>query len=232
MPETTNMFPLSIYQDKLEIDADYKNRLVDEVLEMGNYGVNKYPGNAWTGDVHAFDLLHREESFQKLFQSFSKPLLGYVEHLGVNPQKIDLYYTRSWATISRQNENIAPHSHFQSHISLVYYLKKPTNTGGIIFAHKNPPNEFSPGLFHVQMLKNGVLSKDTVFNCKTALMDPKEDDVFIFPSKTEHGTQNNQSPDLRISITSDIVVTLRESQNVEFLMPNVDQWQKITESMH
>ncbi len=228
MPEITNMFPLSIYKDKLEIEAEYKNRLVDEILEMGNYDANKKLGVAWTGDVHAIDCLHGAELFQKLFQSFSKVLLGYVEHLGINPQKIDLYYTRSWATIARQNESITPHSHVQSHISLAYYLKKPANTGGIIFSHDNPPNEFSPSLFHIQMLKSGVLNKDSPLNCKSVLIDPEEDDMLIFPSKTKHGTQDNQTQDLRISISSDIVVTLREPQNVEFLMPNVNQWQKIT----
>ena len=221
------MFPLSIYKDKLEFEADYKNRLVDEILEMGNYDNKKGSGKAWTGDVHAFDHLHGEELFQKLFQSFAKPLLGYVEYLGVNPQKINLYYTRSWATISRPQENISRHSHVQSHISLVYYLKKPANTGGIIFSQDSPPNEFSPELFHIQMSQSGVLNKNNAFNCKSVLIDPKEDDVFIFPSKTRHGTQDNQTQDLRISISSDIVVTLTESQTVEFLMPSVDQWQKI-----
>ncbi|MHC4708230.1 MAG: putative 2OG-Fe(II) oxygenase [Planctomycetota bacterium] len=228
MPKVTNMFPLSIYQDRLEIDADYRSRLIDEIIEMGNHDANKKLGFSWTGDVHAIDCIHREELFQKLFQGFSKTLLGYVENLGISPQKIDLYYTRSWATISRENESIAPHAHVQSHISLVYYLKKPANTGGIIFSHDSPPNEFSPSLFHIQMLKSGVLTKDSPLNCKSVLIDPIEGDIIVFPSKTRHGTQDNQTQDLRISISSDIVVTLREAQNVEFLMPNVDQWQRIT----
>lgn len=228
MPEISNLFPLSIYKERLEIDADYKNRLVDEILEMGNYDVEKKPGSAWTGDVHALDSLHNEEFFQKLFQSFSKPLLGYLDHLGIDPQKIDLYFTRSWATISRHNEKIGRHSHVESHISLVYYLKKPANAGMIVFGQTNPPNEFSPHLFHAQVMECGIKYKNTIFNSDSALVDPNEGDLFIFPSKTQHGTTRNETSDIRISVTSDIVATLREPQHIEVLMPRVDQWRKIT----
>jgi uncharacterized protein (TIGR02466 family) len=227
MPKITNMFPLSIYNDTVEIEEHYKRQLVNEILEMGNYDIKKSPDIAWTGDVHAFDFLHREKLFERLFRSFSKPLFGYVEHIGVDPQKIDLYYTRSWATISSQHQNIPVHTHVQSHISAVYYLVKPANSGGIVFSHINPPNEFSPNLFNSQMFENKILKKDNVFNAKGAFLDPQEGEIFIFPSKTRHETQNNKTQDMRISIAIDIVVTLREQSTVEFLMPSIDKWGKI-----
>jgi uncharacterized protein (TIGR02466 family) len=232
MPKITNMFPLSIYKDTVVIDNDYKEKLVNQILKMGNHDIKKSSDIAWTGDVHAFDFMHREELFQSLFDSFSKPLFGYVEHLGVDPQKIDLYYTRSWATISDQHQKIPAHSHVQSHISVAYYLLKPMNSGGIIFSHTNPPNEFSPNLFNSQMFENNVLLEDNVFNAKAALLDPQESEIFIFPSKTRHETQSNKTQNIRISIAADIVVTLREQTNVEFLMPNIDKWGKITLSPH
>ena len=232
MSKITNMFPLSIYKDKVQIDNDYKRQLVEKILEMGKYDIRKNPNIAWTGDVHAFEFLHRDELFQSLFRSFSKPLLEYIENLGVDPQKIDLFYTRSWPTISRQNQNIPAHSHVQSHISIAYYLLKPTNSGGIIFSHINPQNEFSPNLFNSQMFENNVLKEDNPFNAKAALLDPHESEIVIFPSKTRHQTQENTTPNARISISADIVVTLREQANVEFLMPNINQWGKITLSHH
>lgn len=227
MATVTNMFPLSIYKDKVEIESEYRTQLIDKVLEMGKHDKRKADNIAWTGDVHNFDVLHEDESFRELFRSFAKPLYGYIEHLGVDPEKIDLYYTRSWATISKENQNIPAHSHMQSHISIAYYLLKPKNSGDIIFSHVNPPNEFSPNLFNSQMFENKVLKEDNVFNAKAAYLDPDEGEILVFPSKTRHQTQENKTANLRISISSDIVVTLREQANVEFLMPNISRWGKV-----
>jgi uncharacterized protein (TIGR02466 family) len=189
MSKITNMFPLSIYKDKAEIEVDYKRKLIDKIFEMGKYDIRKSPNIAWTGDVHSFEFLHSDPSFQELFHSFAGPLLGYIEHIGIDPQKIDLYYTRSWATISKENQNIPAHSHMQSHISIAYYLLKPRNSGGIIFSHINPPNELSPNLFNSQMFENKVLKEDNAFNAKAAYLDPDEGEMLIFPSKTRHQTQ-------------------------------------------
>ena len=49
----------------------------------------------------------------------------------------------------------------------------------------------------------------------------------IFPSKTRHQTQENKTPNARMSMAADIVVTLREHANVEFLMPNIANWGKV-----
>jgi uncharacterized protein (TIGR02466 family) len=227
MSNVTNMFPLSIYKDQVKIESNYKARLIDKILEMGKYDLRKAPNIAWTGDVHNFDFLHEDELFRDLFRSFAVPLNGYIELLGIDPEKIDLYYTRSWATISKENQNIPAHSHMQSHISIAYYLQKAKNSGGIVFSHINPPNEFSPNLFNSQMFENKVLKEDSAFNAKAALLDPDEGEILIFPSKTRHQTQENRTQNVRISISADIVVTLREQANVEFLMPNVAKWGKV-----
>lgn len=232
MPEIVNMFPLSIYTDKVEIDSDYKNHLVKQILEMGKRNFNKRPGKAWTGDRNAFEFLHNEELFQRLFHSFSKPMFGYLEHLRVNPRKIDFYYTRSWATISGEHENILDHTHTQSHISLVYYLTKPKNSGGISFSDRDPPNEFVPNLFSAQMISHGIVKDQNVFNGRTVVLKPEEGQIVIFPSKITHATPDSQTSDVRISIAADIVVTLKEQTNVEFLMPNTENWKKFTFSPH
>ena len=227
MATVTNMFPLSIYKDKVEIESAYRSRLIDKVFEMGKYDNRKSPNIAWTGDVHNFDFLHEDEDFKALFRSLAAPIYGYVEHLGVDSDKIDLYYTRSWATISKQNQNIPAHSHMQSHISFAYYLLKPKNAGGILFSHTSPPNEFSPNLFNSQMFENKILKEDSAFNAKAAYLDPEEGEMLVFPSKTRHQTQENTTPDPRISISADIVVTLREQAKVEFLMPSIARWGRI-----
>ena len=50
--------------------------------------------------------------------------LFLINQLHPYENKIDLYMTRSWATVSMGKERISKHKHKQSHISFAYYLKK------------------------------------------------------------------------------------------------------------
>ncbi|MEM7225150.1 MAG: putative 2OG-Fe(II) oxygenase [Pseudomonadota bacterium] len=227
MADLINMFPLSVFRDRLEVDPAYRAELVDQILAMEGSELLKQPGKAWTGDVNGFEFLHRRESFKALFESFSAPLAGYLSRLAIDPAKVDLYYTRAWATIARQRENIAPHVHPQSQISLVYYLKKPPGSGGLVFLDDDPPNELTGGLFNSQMFDRKVLVKRDIVNMKQGILDAQEDEVVIFPSKVQHATQGNSTGEPRLSIAADIVITLKEQVSVEFLMPSVGEWVKV-----
>ena len=83
--------------------------------------------------------------------------------LAVNIEKIDLYFQRSWATISRQKERIQPHSHDQSNISFAYYPLKPKDSGDIKFILE-PPNEIAKGLFAKEQLDLGLLKSINIRN--------------------------------------------------------------------
>ena len=227
MAELINMFPLSVFKEKIRIEPGYRAALVEQILAMEGNEVLKHPGKAWTGDVNGFEFLHRREGFQALFRSFGAPLSAYLMRLGIDPAKVDLFYTRAWATVARARENIAPHRHPQSQISLVYYLKKPVRSGGLVFLNDDPPNELTGGLFNAQMFDQKVLVKQDIVNMKRGILDTQEDEVVIFPSKVEHATQGNDTGAPRISIAADIVVTLKEQVSVEFLMPSVGEWVKI-----
>ena len=147
--------------------------------------------------------------------------------LAVSRDKINLYYTRSWATVSRGEEIIRSHSHAQSHISLVYYLQKPKDAGVISFRDGSPPNEFAPHLFQEPMFKAGILTKVQETNTNTVFVDAKEGDIVIFPSKTLHATNESKGPEPRISIAIDILTTLKDSARLEHMIPNPDQWKVI-----
>jgi hypothetical protein len=117
-----------------------------------------------------------------------------------------------------------PNCHRLSHISLVYYLKKPANSGGIRFIDADAPNQFAPYLFREEMLEQGVVKQPALFNTKMITLQPKEDDVWIFPSMVEHATEPNLSNEPRVSIAVDIVSTVKDSDVLEFMLPDLDRW--------
>ena len=186
--------------------------------------VSKKKVSAWTGDTQGFEFLYSNKKFEKLFNLISTNLKKYTEILGLNNDKIDFYYQRSWATIARNNENIAPHQHRQSHVSFAYYLKKSKNDGTLNLHNTSAPNEIVPGVF------NPVTSKDffkiNYYNATGINFSPEVDQIYIFPSKTMHSTSQNKTTEERISISADVSIMAKNSGNMEFVLTPINKWMK------
>lgn len=224
MPDIVNAFPLSIYRSPLTIDPLIRARMVETVLEMSRTRPRKSEGSSWTGDVNGFGFLHQDPRFVDLFAAFPEHLNQYLRFLKLDPDQLHLYYTRSWATIAQGQERINPHRHRQSHISVVYYLSKPEQSGGIAFFDPEAPNQFAPHLFREETLRHGIVKEPAIFNTQAVNLEPKEGEVLIFPSMTQHATEPNLSDKPRMSIAVDIVTTVKESGLLEFMLPDLDKW--------
>ena len=157
-----------------------------------------------------------------------KKLVNYLTHLGINHNEIDLYITRSWATLSNGKEKIKQHRHKQSHISFAYYLKKNNEDSNIVFFEEFYRNEIIPGIFTNQTIKNkGIINKFNLFNAPSIDINVEEDDILIFPSKSLHGTQPNKLNKGRISISGDVICVAKNSELLENMLPPLENWDKI-----
>ena len=226
-----NLFPLSIVQDKILIDEKIKKQMIEEIQSMLGSSKNKDfkgPQDSWTGDTQGFEYLFKNDKFKLLFEQIKLRLINYLNHLGINEDKIDLYMTRSWATISNGKERIKQHKHQQSHISFAYYLKKDVEDSNIVFFEEHQPNEIEPSLFTSPTLKKaGVIKEVNLFNAPSVDIKVEQDDIVIFPSKAMHGTQVSKSNNERISISGDIVCIAKNSELLENMMPPLEKWDKM-----
>ena len=121
-----NFFPLTILKSKIDLPKDKKDLMIKKIFEMEENSKNKFYKNeksSWTGDTQGFEFLHNDKNFDIFFLEVKKKILEYLGVIGINHNLIDIYIQRSWATISREKENIALHKHLQSHISFAYYLR-------------------------------------------------------------------------------------------------------------
>lgn len=227
MANTINAFPLTVFHDSVSLDAPDRARMVEAILGMESQTIQKTRGSTWTGDTNGFEFLHQDARFQSLFGRFAAPLHRYLETLRIDHEKVILYYTRSWGTISRRGEATHPHNHSQSHISLVYYLQKPADSSGISFINHDAPNQFAPNIFNEHMLKCGILKEIQQLNARTVYLNPKEDDVLVFPSKAVHAIVPNGSAQPRISIAVDILLTVKDSTGLEYVLPNLETWKAV-----
>lgn len=226
VPEIFNCFPLTVFKDTLGLPEDYRHRLGNRIIEAWEAGpkAGQDQRNAWTGDRNGAERLHHDPEFEALFRALHVRLHRYLSALSVDADRLELYYTRAWGTVSERGQRIRRHRHNQSHISLVYYPLKGPGTGNLVFHDSEPANEFTPGLFEPHSLSVGLLTASNVLNSEIVNLPVAEDDVVIFPSKAYHATEPNETDLPRVSISVDVVVALKDAAGVEYVMPPVRHW--------
>tara|TARA_B100000586_G_C20017241_1_gene387370 strand:- start:87 stop:779 length:693 start_codon:yes stop_codon:yes gene_type:complete len=226
----TNIFPLSLYNSKIELSEMERNKLVKYILDCKSSGShNRYKENtfAWTGDQEGHGNIHNQEIFQNLFVEVKNKVLDYLDLLFIDHTQFDIYFQRSWATVSHSKEFIGRHSHMQSHLSFAYYLKKNQNDSKIIFWDTNKANEFIPELFDSPTIRaKKIIKKKDLCNSSKATIEPKEGDIIIFPSKIFHSTEQNKENNERISISADISFFAKDQSFLEHLTPPFSNWKK------
>ena len=223
-----NFFPLSILQDQIEISDSEKNEMIKEIKKMKNDSQNykyKMDDASWTGDTQGHEYIHNYSQFRNLFSQITEKIKIYLDTLKVDKNQIEIYLQRSWATISVGKEVISKHQHLQSHLSFAYYLKKTETDANLLFIDETKHNEFLPGLFlSPSSNKKQIIKKRNIANSGAIVFDAKEDEIVIFPSKTSHQTQPNIKNNNRISLSADIFITAKNTENMEHLVTPFKNW--------
>ena len=231
MGQIFNFFPLSILKSKIQFSEEKKKKMLDEVFAMEKKSTNneyKNQTSAWTGDTQGFEYIHNNPIFDDFFIEVKKRIIEYLEAIQIDHDQLDIFIQRSWATISKEKENIALHKHLQSHLSFAYYLKKKDTDANILFIDETKHNEFLPGLFlSPSSNKRQIIKKRNISNTAAIVFDAKEDEIVIFPSKTAHQTQPNVKNDNRVSISADLFIASKNSENLEHLVTPFKNWKSI-----
>ena len=219
------IFPLSIFKGKINVKSEEKEALANLILNQSKSSKDsKKIQKAWTGDVNNHQHLLKNHKFKVFLDQIKNNVFLYLYNLGIDKKKINLYLNRSWGTVSENEEKINLHKHSYAHISFAYHIKKSHNSGDLCFKASNFQNEFTSQIFTNPIIRRKLINKDNEHNSDTIRLDSKEDDIFIFPSKTLHFTQLNNTKEPRISISGDITITLKNSDGFENLLTPTDEW--------
>lgn len=222
-----DLFSLTILTDQIQLPLNEKAKIIDYILniEKKSADIQNKKGDAWVGDRKGQEFLLKELLMHNLAKLIGEKIRMYIEMLNIDNNKIHLFLQRSWATVTKSEENIQMHSHDQSNISFAYYPLKPEKSGDISFYCQSHQNEIANGLFHLDAVQLGILKKIDRRNAQTIDIDVKEDCIVIFPSKTKHSTKLNLTKSPRISISGDVSIVLKDSYGFEKFIPHFNNWQ-------
>jgi uncharacterized protein (TIGR02466 family) len=114
--------------------------------------------------------------------------------------RVEFYITDSWINIHRRGHTAGPHVHHNSLISGVLYLQVPENSGDLVF-HRDVVSllPFPPAL-------DLDVNAFNIYNCKSWGLQPKANDICLFPSVVMHSVDPSESDEERWSLAFNVYV--------------------------
>ena len=212
MSEIFNIFPTTIYADRVENHFAFKELYYD-LYSKYDYVENERSNTVSEGQVDVDPLLHLEPTLYPLFGEIISHVKKYVLEILEYKDIFNYAITKSWISRARDNKEIPWHIHSTSHVSFVYYLNIPAYSHTTRFMNVENYNSLFLGAnSHETNDDKNMIAEYNMLNAKTFFIHPQEGHVAIFPSRVQHGTQciKQDFNDERLSIVGDCNLILKD----------------------
>jgi hypothetical protein len=221
MNKIHEIFPLIVYQGKIDCHEEFKEKYLKSLKE---YWFNGYENESpeFSGKI----FLHLQDQYKSFFDSLKNNINEYMKHLNVDYTKLDYHIIKSWVGYhEKDTPELNPHYHNESNISFVYYLDTNETSDKFCVNQQINRNECVGGLFETSEQRNLLLGYNK-YNCNYYTITPIEGTVLIFPSNVFHFTQKfTERKGERIVIPGDIKITLKkENPNYHQGSTHPSQW--------
>ncbi len=167
------------------------------------------------------DNLHLNKKFKTLYNEVQKHIFEYLKIQKYNLEVFDIYILKSWATLSAKEQYIHMHKHMASHISFVYY-PRANDQGNLKFIS----NLGYDTHMYIPSREEYFTEFDNV-NYSNITVPAETGNIVIFPSKLFHETEINTTDQSRISISGDVLITMKPGIKSEHCFPSPNTWLKI-----
>ena len=224
MNNLSKWFGYPIYISKIKNFEEINKEIVPVIIDNITPTNSQY---AKTTDIKSIDLqaiddnLHTDKRFVKIYNEINKGIKDYLNELHYDLNLFEVYITKSWATLSTKEQFISFHRHMSSHYSFVYY-PQAEDQGNLFFiddeAHKvgiNVPK------------RDPYFNKWDTNNFAKAEYPATTGNLVIFPSMLFHETGQNNKDKPRISISGDVMLTMKEGIKSEHNIPSPSTWKKL-----
>ena len=180
-----DLFAIPLYRTIIgtptEVERDHLSRL--EMTEGRHTALN-------STNLHILDVIQLRELRGKIDLGIQE----YMNHLGVDLEKISVNITTSWLNLYEKGDSTHQHSHSNSIISGVYYLEDCDHTAPILF-HRAPGYvNLWPNTINLPIKQHNALNIDVI------TVIPKAGELIMWPSHLSHSVPPNESDTQRHTI--------------------------------
>ena len=197
-----NIFPTSVYAKQLlgskqgkinqELYSVYNpDKMVQNTSHTHNHTSSHEVSCDDDGNMFSMNIVKETPNFCRFVEQC---VINYAQELGMQAM-IPFAITESWFTKTSKGQHAPMHSHGNSDISGVYYLKTNGNDGALVL--KNP----------MTCTNNNIIMFLSNMKWGQKRMPLKEGLLLLWPAFLEHGTFVNETPEDRISFSFNITLS-------------------------
>lgn len=182
MKQIHEIFPIPVYETKLDVDLQYMQKYCKEVHLEKNYR------NIKKSNMGGFqtELSPQDENIRDLIEQIEMHANTFTREIMNNlNQKI----SNIWLNVNGYKNSNLSHAHPNADISGSYYVKSPENCGHIVFEH--PCLDVIAQYQAKQEIDK--TSTWTQYNTQTWRFQPKENSIYLFPSWLKHYVESNEN---------------------------------------
>ncbi len=203
--EVFNIFPTTIYVDKMIDHESYKSNFYD-VYHKFDYeeddAVSENIGNP---------LIHHEDSLEELFSEVISHVKTYTLDVLKYKNIFDYIITKTWLSRSRDENSIPWHIHACAHISFVYYINVPPKSHKLKFMNPHFKNSLWLGNKEGKYDHLKMIQEHDAVNAETFFIHPPEGHIALFPSTLRHSTEYIKGFEgERLAIVGDVTCVLKK----------------------
>ena len=142
MPEIFNVFPLTIYVDKVNNYEIYKEDFY-KLYPKYDYVENERSNTVSEGQVDP--LIHLEPSLNPLFTEIADHVRRYIHDTLKFRDIFNITFTKTWLSRMRDTKCNPWHIHSTSHVSFCYYVNMPPHSHAVEFENPHYKNSLFLG---------------------------------------------------------------------------------------
>ena len=186
---------------KMESIDIAKSKIESNDLDLKMKGISFFGDADYTKDF-GIDITWLKEEIKKGIQDFLQ------ENLDVPVDRYDIHIQKWWPVVTLNEGGVSKHSHNNSHLSVVYYVRVPSST-----TEKDPGclTFYSDQSYWARHIGLAVDDKGQAETFITYV--PTTGDLIIFPSHLEHSVTRNEWDEKRFSLSFDITITRNETED-------------------
>lgn len=185
------LFPTYVWVVDLEPEVyePMNQRMLRDLNELTRPRPKMPPGRNWQTQQN----LHHFEEFKELAEIFMAASAKVFEIFAF--EHGDFVITGCWANINPKNTFHMPHTHPNNFLSGIYYLQAESGADSVSFHDPRPHNHIMSPMVKQENAYNSIIQNVRV----------KAGRLLLFPAWFVHSVSMNQSDQLRISISFNIM---------------------------